>query len=72
MKAKLTVSIDEEVVPRAKRYAQSQGLSLSALIEEDLRRIVALPNRFSERWRGKLTLSPKQSARYRRLTRKHG
>ena len=36
-KTKLTVTIDSEVLPRAKEYARAQGVSLSALIEEALR-----------------------------------
>ena len=37
MKAKLTVTIDEELIPKAKEQARSQGLSLSDLIERALR-----------------------------------
>ena len=33
MKTKLTITVDPEVVPAAKRYARSQGVSLSSLIE---------------------------------------
>ena len=36
-KTKLTVTIDSEVLPRAKEYARAHGVSLSALIEEALR-----------------------------------
>jgi predicted HicB family RNase H-like nuclease len=31
--SKLTLSVDEEVVSRAKRYAKRQGTSLSAMVE---------------------------------------
>ncbi len=31
MKAKLTISVDEHVVPQAKRYAKRHGTSLSGL-----------------------------------------
>ena len=37
-KTKLTVTIDSVVLPRAKEYARAQGVSLSALIEQALRR----------------------------------
>lgn len=37
MKTKLTVTIDSELVPLAKKYANSQGVSLSSLIEQALR-----------------------------------
>lgn len=33
---KLTLSVDEEVVRRAKRYAQSRGTSVSRLVEKYL------------------------------------
>lgn len=36
-KTKLTVTIDSEVLPRAKEHARSLGVSLSSLIEEALR-----------------------------------
>ena len=36
-KTKLTVTIDSEVLPRAKEYARSHGVSLSSLIEDALR-----------------------------------
>ena len=37
MKAKLTITIDSDVLPLARRYAQSKGVSLSSLIEQALR-----------------------------------
>ena len=36
-KTKLTVTIDSEVLPRAKEYARAKGVSLSSLIEDALR-----------------------------------
>src|SRR5207249_1190986 len=36
VKRKLTVTIDKEIVPRAKRYARQRGVSLSQLIERAL------------------------------------
>jgi hypothetical protein len=32
--AKLTLSVDERVIERAKRYAQSRGTSVSGLVEQ--------------------------------------
>ena len=43
MKSKLTVTIDSELVPRARRYARSRGISLSALIELSLRELTSSP-----------------------------
>ena len=37
MKAKLTITIDPEILPLAKRYAKSKGVSLSSLVEQALR-----------------------------------
>jgi hypothetical protein len=41
MKTKLTITIDAEVLPRAKRFARSRGVPLSSLIEEALREMAA-------------------------------
>lgn len=72
MKSKLTVTIDEDLVPRAKEYAKRQGLSLSAFIEQDLRRHTETPTEtFSERWRGKLSLAEKDEPQYEYLIKKH-
>ena len=37
MKRRLTVTVDADLIPGAKRYAHSQGMSLSALVEQRLR-----------------------------------
>lgn len=54
MKKKLTITIDSELIPLAKRYARLRGISLSALIE---RYLVETTHRdedsFASRWRGK-------------------
>jgi post-segregation antitoxin (ccd killing protein) len=73
MKSKLTVSIDEDLVPEAKRFARSRGVSLSQLIEEALREEMAPSGQpgFAERWRGELRLAERDDDRYRRLTRKY-
>ena len=53
MKTKLTITVDPEVVPVAKRYARSRGVSLSSLIEGALKEMVRdeAPS-FTEQWRG--------------------
>ncbi len=55
MKQKLTITVDSELVPVAKRYAKSKGVSLSALIEQTLRDATVeredVP--FGTKWRGK-------------------
>jgi hypothetical protein len=53
MKKKLTLTIDEDLIPRAKELAKSQRLSLSQLVE-DLLRSAGTGQRqtFSEKWGG--------------------
>ena len=72
MKTKLTVTIDEELVPLAKKYARARGISLSQLIETSLRQISS-DNRssFSKRWRGKFRAACRDDERYRALKKKY-
>jgi hypothetical protein len=72
MKTKLTVTVDERVVPEAKRYAQRQGTSLSRLIEQALRDASAgeTPT-FSTRWRGRFKPTRRTDKRYRLLAKKY-
>ena len=54
MKQKLTVTVDAELLPRAKRYARSKGVSLSSIVEQALRDVAGEDGlTFAERWRGK-------------------
>ena len=72
MKAKLTISVDEHVVPQAKRYAQRHGTSLSGLIERALRVASASDSpTFSSRWRGRFKPARRMSSRYRLLAKKY-
>ena len=72
MKAKLTISVDEHVVPRAKRYAQRHGTSLSSLIERALRDASASDaETFSARWRGRFKPARRTGARARLLAKKY-
>jgi glucose-6-phosphate 1-dehydrogenase len=43
--SKLTLSVDPEVVSRAKRYAKRQGVSVSAMVETYLAAVAEVPNR---------------------------
>ena len=73
MKTKLTVTIDETLLPRAKRYARQRGVSLSGLIETALKEIGAEASRpFSERWRGGFRPAGHRDARYRTLADRYG
>lgn len=73
MKTKLTVTIDQALIPRAKRYARQHGVSLSQLIETALKAIGAEDARpFSERWRGGFRPAGHRDARYRALANRYG
>jgi hypothetical protein len=64
VKTKLTVTIDERLLPKAKQYACSRGLS--RLIENALREMGAdEAGSFSRRWRGKFALAGRDDERYR-------
>lgn len=70
MKAKVTLTIDEDLVPVAKQCAGMKGVSLSRMVEEALRRLAEaaiLEGRFSRKWRGVFTPAKKDSPRYRLL-----
>ncbi len=73
MKHKLTITIDEELIPLAKRHARSKGVSLSALIEQSLREATGgddLP--FGTKWRGKFQLAERTGdPRYEYLVKKY-
>jgi hypothetical protein len=72
MKTKLTITVDRELVPNAKRYARSRGMSLSAVIEDALRGLAEGEGRsFAERWQGKFVLAERDDERYRALVKKY-
>lgn len=72
MKKKLTVTVDAEVLPRAKSYARSRGVSLSSLIEQALREVVGTTTQsFSDRWRGQLETANRDDPRYDALSKKY-
>lgn len=72
MKKKLTITVDEALVPRAKRYARRRGVSLSSLIEEALERMTeAGAPGFVERWRGSFESVEGSDDRYRGLAEKY-
>ena len=72
MKKKLTVTVDEELIPLAKRYARSRGLSLSSVIEQSLREVTRQEKpSFSSRWRGKFRPAERDDPRYRALARRY-
>ena len=61
-----------ELLPKAKRYAQRHGKSLSAVIEQALRDLAEDEGpSFAERWRGAFALADRDDERYRALARKY-
>jgi hypothetical protein len=72
VKKKLTVTIDEDLLPKAKRYARARGVSLSQLIESALREIAIEDYAsFSQRWRGRFAPARRDDERYNRLAEKY-
>jgi hypothetical protein len=74
MKTKVTLTIDEHLVPAAKRVARGKGMSLSELVERSLRRevdeVAGVPS-FASRWRGRFSLAEIDEDRYRYLNEKY-
>lgn len=71
MKAKLTVTIDEELIPRAEQYAQEKGISISELVETSLRLVTdRIEGSFSQRWRGKFQPAGHEDQRYEALAKR--
>ena len=74
MKTKLTITIDQDLLPKAKRYAKSRGVSLSSLVEDALERMTGADDAtsFVDRWRGSMRLADRDDERYRALVEKYG
>ena len=73
MKQKLTITVDADLLPTAKRYARSRGVSLSSLVEQSLREMAgeSTPS-FASRWRGKFRAAKREGdPRYNALARKY-
>jgi hypothetical protein len=72
VKRKVTVTLDERLIPQAKALARRRGLSLSALIERALQEQAPPTERpFSARWRGRFRPADRSDERYRTLARKY-
>ena len=72
MKKKLTVTVDAELIPRAKQYARSCGVSLSSIVEASLRAVAGerIPS-FSSKWRGQFEPAKRDDPLYDALARKY-
>ena len=72
MKQKLTITVDADLLPIAKRYARSQGVSLSSLIEKALRETAGEYGlSFSAKWRGTFKAAERDDPRYEALAKKY-
>lgn len=73
MKTKLTLTVDRDLLPKAKRYARARGVSLSQLIESAMRQLTDAQGQltFARRWRGKFVPTKRSDARYRTLAKKY-
>ena len=72
MKQKLTITVDAELLPIAKRYARSRGVSLSSLIEQSLREVTGEHGpSFASRWRGQFRAADRDDTRYDALAKKY-
>ena len=72
MITKLTLTIDAQLIPRAKRYARARGVSLSSVVEEALERLSADESpTFVDRWRGRFEGASKDDERFRALAEKY-
>ncbi|MXY24084.1 MAG: hypothetical protein F4Y45_06120 [Acidobacteria bacterium] len=72
MKKKLTITVDSELLPQAKQYARSRGVSLSSLVEASLREMaVTDAPSFASRWRGRFDAARRDDPRYDALASKY-
>jgi antitoxin component of RelBE/YafQ-DinJ toxin-antitoxin module len=73
VKRKLTITVDEKLIPRAKAEARRRGESLSGMVETMLREAISRREPpFSQRWRGRLHLDAPDDARTRALLERLG
>ncbi len=72
MKAKLNLTIEQELIPLTKEYARARGMSVSQLVETLLRDVTQGQRvSFSSRWRGKFKPASRSDARYKRLEQRY-
>ena len=72
MKKKLTLTIDSDLIPRAKATARQEGVSLSHLVESCLRELERTHEpTFSSRWLGQFEPADRDDPRYKTLAEKY-
>ena len=72
MKAKLTVTVEKDLITKARERARVEGVSLSQLIERALTALTSENSTsFSHRWRGRFRRVDRGGPRYDTLSRKY-
>ncbi len=73
MKTKLTLTVDSDLVPRAKAWAAEHGVSLSSVVEDALRERTGEPGpSVVDRWAGRFELRDRgDDPRFRALVEKY-
>ena len=72
MKTKLTISVERDLIAKAKKAARSHRTSLSQIVEEHFKDVTSgndVP--FSTRWRGRFEIKTDRSARMNYLLKHH-
>ena len=56
MDTKLTLKLDQSIIQKAKKYAKNRNISLSRLIENQLRSLVEIPGNIEEKYSSDIEL----------------
>ena len=73
MKTKFTLTVDRDLLRKAKRYARAHGVPLSELIEASMRQLQSDERgpTFASRWRGKFVPAKARDERNEALAKKY-
>lgn len=72
MKSKLTLSINREIIGKAKNFVRRRGTSISALVERILAQTIdEKKDSFVARWTGKFELAENDEKRYQKLKQRY-
>ena len=72
MKSKLTLSINREIIGKAKNFVRRRGTSISALVERILAQTIdEKKDSFVTRWTGKFELAENDEKRYQKLKQRY-
>ena len=72
MKSKLTLTINREIIGKAKIFVRRRGTSISALVEKILAKTIdEKKDPFVARWTGKFELAEKDEKRYQKLKQRY-